>query len=45
MQQLGYDYLADDAGAEFEAIPHGREYTPAHHEDGGLWMPQLTAAE
>lgn len=45
MQQLGYDYLADDNGAELEAIPKGREYTPAHHEDGGLWMPQLTAAE
>ncbi len=41
MQGIGYDYLADDTGAQFERIPHGREYHPAHEEDGGLWMPSL----
>lgn len=38
-QSLGYDYLADDAGAVLEAIPPGRTYSPPHLEDGGLWMP------
>jgi hypothetical protein len=42
MQSIGYDYLADEAGARFEPIPAGREFSPAHVEDGGLWMPQLT---
>lgn len=41
MQALGYDYLADDSNAELQAIPPGREYTPPHVEDGGLWMPRL----
>ncbi len=40
-QKIGYDYLADDAGAVLEPIPAGREYHPAHEEDGGLWMPLL----
>lgn len=38
-QQIGYDYLADEAGAVFETIPPGRGYAPPHVEDGGLWMP------
>lgn len=37
-QPIGYDYLADDAGAVLEAIPPGRDYDPPHLEDGGLWM-------
>jgi hypothetical protein len=41
MQSLGYDYLADEEGAQFEAIPAGREYLPPHSDDGGLWMPQV----
>jgi hypothetical protein len=44
MQRIGYDYLADDAGAQLEPIPPGREFHPAHKEDGGLWMPQAPAA-
>jgi hypothetical protein len=44
MQRIGYDYLADDNGVELERIPEGREYHPPHHEDGGLWMPDLPAA-
>ncbi len=40
-QSLGYDYLADETGALFEAIPTGREFYPAHREDGGLWMPKV----
>jgi hypothetical protein len=39
MQAIGYDYLADDEGAELELIASGREYHPRHEEDGGLWMP------
>lgn len=42
-QRIGYDYLADETGAEFEAIPAGRGYGPAHVEDGGSWMPELPA--
>ena len=37
-QKVGYDYLADDRGAEFERIPAGRRYHPGHDDDGGLWM-------
>ena len=43
MQALGYDYLADETGAAFEAVPAGREYAPPHDEDGGLWMPDVSA--
>jgi hypothetical protein len=39
-QTVGYDYLADDTGAEFKSIRPGREYSPPHVEDGGLWMPE-----
>lgn len=38
MQSVGYDYLADDTGAELERIAEGRAYHPPHQEDGGLWM-------
>jgi hypothetical protein len=41
MQRIGYDYLADDAGAQLEQIPDGREFLPSHEEDGGLWMPEV----
>lgn len=41
MQRIGYDYLADDAGAQLEQIPDGREFTPTHRDDGGLWMPEV----
>ncbi len=44
MQRIGYDYLADDRGAEFERIAPDRAYLPAHREDGGLWMPVVQAA-
>lgn len=41
MQRIGYDYLADDAGAELEEIAAGRAYFPPHEEDGGLWMARV----
>lgn len=44
-QPIGYDYLADDQGAEFETIPKGRAYAPLHVDDGGLWMRDLSAIE
>ncbi len=37
-QAIGYDYLADDAGAVLETIPPGRHYLPPHVDDGALWM-------
>ena len=37
-QKIGYDYLADEQGAEFERIPAGRKYRPSHQDDGALWM-------
>jgi hypothetical protein len=43
-QSQGYDYLAEDFGAVLEAIPPGREYFPAHQDDGGLWMPEPPVA-
>jgi hypothetical protein len=42
-QAIGYDYLADDENAEFEAIPPGREYLPGHRDDGELWMADVRA--
>ncbi|MDX8451038.1 hypothetical protein, partial [Mesorhizobium captivum] len=42
LQQVGYDYLADETGAVLEAIPPGRDYFPAHTDDGGLWMADLS---
>lgn len=41
MQSIGYDYLSEDAGAEFETIPADRAYLPPHEDDGGLWMARL----
>ena len=41
MQELGYDYLADDTDASLERIPCRRAYRPPHREDGGLWMPAV----
>lgn len=43
LQQIGYDYLADEAGMILEAVPAGREYFPAHADDGGLWMADVSA--
>ena len=43
-QSIGYDYLTDEAGAQFEAIPQGRQYLPSHTDDGKLWMGQLPTA-
>jgi hypothetical protein len=37
-QAIGYDYLADESGAEFRPIEAGREYRPVHIDDGGTWM-------
>ena len=45
MQAIGYDYLADDTGAELERVAAGREYYPPHDEDGGLWMPRVSVAD
>jgi hypothetical protein len=42
-QAIGYDYLADEAGAQFQSIPSGRGYLPPHQEDGKLWMPEIAA--
>lgn len=42
-QAIGYDYLADESGARFEAIPPGREYQPPHVDDDELWMPERFA--
>ncbi len=38
MQEMGYDYLADEDGAVFDTIGPDRFYLPAHEDDGGLWM-------
>ncbi|TIW19796.1 MAG: hypothetical protein E5V65_09705 [Mesorhizobium sp.] len=43
LQKIGYDYLADESGAVLEAIPAGRDYFPAHTDDGGLWMADVSA--
>lgn len=43
MQDIGYDYLADETDARFERIPPGRGYNPLHVDDGGLWMADLAA--
>lgn len=42
-QPVGYDYLADDAGAVLQPIPPGRAYRPQHRDDGGLWAPAPAA--
>ncbi|MGZ5154474.1 MAG: glycosyltransferase family 2 protein, partial [Burkholderiales bacterium] len=33
-QNAGYDYLIDENGAEFEQLPPGRDFFPAHRETG-----------
>lgn len=43
MQDIGYDYLAIEAGAQFASIAAERRYSPAYVEDGGLWAPPLPA--
>ncbi|MDX8438535.1 hypothetical protein [Mesorhizobium australafricanum] len=43
LQPIGYDYLADETGMILEAVPAGREYFPAHADDGGLWMADVSA--
>ena len=40
-QPMGYDYLAEEAGARFETIPAKRGYNPQHIDDDGLWMFNL----
>jgi len=42
-QDIGYDYLADESGLVLETIPPGRNYLPLHTDDGGLWMPDVSA--
>lgn len=37
-QPIGYDYLADEDGARFEAIAEHRKYFPPHVDDGKMWM-------
>jgi hypothetical protein len=41
MQSIGYDYLADDSGAELQMVPAERAYFPPHRDDGGLWMARV----
>jgi hypothetical protein len=41
LQPMGYDYLADDEGAQLEQIPPDRGYWPPHRDDGGSWMGDL----
>ncbi|WP_172298028.1 tetratricopeptide repeat protein [Pseudoruegeria sp. HB172150] len=36
-QAIGYDYLTDETDLQLETIPPGREFSPAHVEDCGLW--------
>ena len=43
-QSIGYDYLTDEAGAQFEPIPPRSHYLPPHTDDGKLWMAQLPSA-
>ncbi|UVK40820.1 hypothetical protein LHFGNBLO_002342 [Mesorhizobium sp. AR10] len=43
-QEVGYDYLAEEAGAVFDQIPPGRDYRPLHVDDGGLWMAAVRQA-
>lgn len=38
-QAFGYDYLDDERAMVLERIPEGREFSPAFHEDHGLWSP------
>lgn len=45
LQEMGYDYLADETGAQFTAIPPNRRYHPPHVEDHGLWMAELSGSE
>ncbi|MDX8477578.1 hypothetical protein RFN28_03680 [Mesorhizobium sp. VK24D] len=42
-QDIGYDYLADEAGTVLETIPTGRDYFPVHIDDGELWMADVSA--
>lgn len=45
LQDIGYDYLAEESGMVLETVPAGREYFPVHADDGGLWMADLSANE
>ncbi len=36
-QAIGYDYLVDERGAQFEEVSPARGYRPGHRDDGGLW--------
>jgi hypothetical protein len=42
-QTAGYDYLVDETNAEFEQIPMGRDFFPAHQEsaDSNLYMANV----
>lgn len=43
IQAIGYDYLTDETGMVLENIPFDRFYDPPFNDDGGLWMPDVTA--
>lgn len=45
MQDIGYEYLADEMNARFEAIAPGRGYQPQHVDDGEMWMVDLAKAK
>lgn len=37
-QRIGYDYLAEETGAQFRQVSRRRPYHPVHRDDGGIWM-------
>lgn len=41
-QNIGYDYLDDERGMQLRTVPTGRKFTPAHVEDGDIWVPSDT---
>jgi hypothetical protein len=43
IQQMGYDYLADEEGLELETVPFGRDFRPSYEEDNGMWMAEVHA--
>ena len=38
-QNIGYDYLCDDANLVLENVASRRGYAPMYRETGGLWQP------
>ncbi|TIV99397.1 MAG: hypothetical protein E5V85_07860 [Mesorhizobium sp.] len=42
-QNIPLEVVVVNSGAVLEAIPPGRDYFPAHTDDGGLWMADVSA--